>query len=101
MKMYYLRVKEQRNNLHEVSKRKSNRIGHTLLRNCLLLQAIEGKVKGWIEVTERRGIRAGKLLNDLNGKERIQSSEGGSSRSHYVESYLWKRLWKCSETTNK
>jgi len=31
-----LRVKEQRNILHEISKRKANWIGHILRRNCLL-----------------------------------------------------------------
>jgi len=31
-----LRVKEQRNILHEISKRKTNWIGHILRRNCLL-----------------------------------------------------------------
>jgi hypothetical protein len=31
------------------------------------------------------------------GKQRILSSEGGSSRSHYVESWLGKRLWTCRE----
>jgi hypothetical protein len=31
-------------------------------------------------------------------KERILSFEGGSSRSHYVESSLWKRLWTCRKT---
>jgi hypothetical protein len=47
-----LRVKEQRNNLHEISKRKANWIGHILRRNCLLQQVIEGKIKGGIKVTE-------------------------------------------------
>jgi hypothetical protein len=37
-------------------------------RNCLLQQVIEGKIKGGIEVTERRGRRSRKLLDDL--KER-------------------------------
>jgi hypothetical protein len=32
------------------------------------------------------------------GKERILTSEGGRSRSYYVESSLWKRLWTCRET---
>jgi hypothetical protein len=41
-----LRVKEQRNTLHEISKRKANWIGHILRRNCLLQQVIEGKIKG-------------------------------------------------------
>jgi len=31
-----LRVSEQRNILHEIIKRKANRIGHILRRNCLL-----------------------------------------------------------------
>jgi hypothetical protein len=54
-----LRVKEQRNILHEiqVSKRKANWIGHILRRNCLLQQVIEGVIKGGIEVTGRRGRR--------------------------------------------
>jgi hypothetical protein len=43
-----LRVKEQKNILHEISKRKANWIGHILLRNCLLRQVIEGKIKGRI-----------------------------------------------------
>jgi hypothetical protein len=41
-----LRVKEQRNILLEISKRKVNWIGHILCRNCLLQQAIEGNIKG-------------------------------------------------------
>jgi len=41
-----LRVKEERNILHETSKRKANWIGHILRRNCLLQRIIEGKIKG-------------------------------------------------------
>ena len=41
-----LRVKEQRNILHEISKRKANWIGQILRRNCLLQRVIEGKIKG-------------------------------------------------------
>ena len=63
-----LRVNEQRNILHEISKRKANWIGHILCRNCLLQRVIEGKIKGGIEVTGRRGRRRRKLLDDL--KER-------------------------------
>jgi hypothetical protein len=40
-----LRVKEQRNVLHDISKRKADWIGHILRRNCLLQQVIEGKIK--------------------------------------------------------
>jgi hypothetical protein len=46
------RVKEQRNILHEILKRKANWIGHILRRNCLLQPVIEGKIKGGIEVKE-------------------------------------------------
>jgi hypothetical protein len=49
-----LRVTEQRNILHEISKRKANWIGHILRINCLLQQIIEGKIKGGIEVRGRR-----------------------------------------------
>ena len=62
-----LRVNEQRNILHEIRKRKANWIGHILRRNCLLQQVIEGKIKGQIEVTRRRGRRK-KLLHDLNDR---------------------------------
>jgi hypothetical protein len=65
MKKYYLRVKEQRNILYEISKRKANWIGHILRRNCLLQQVIEGKIKEGIKVIGRRGRRRRKILNDL------------------------------------
>ena len=60
-----LRVKEQRNILHEIMKRKANWIGHILRRNCLLQRVIEGKIKGGIEVTGRRGRKRRKLLDDF------------------------------------
>jgi hypothetical protein len=63
-----LRVKEQRNILHEISKQKANWIGHIWCRNCLLQQVIEGKIKGGIEATGRRGRKRRKLLDDF--KER-------------------------------
>jgi len=57
-----LRVKEQRNILHEIRKRTANWIGHILRRNCLLQRVIEGKIQGGIEVTGRQGRR--RLLNE-------------------------------------
>ena len=41
-----LRVKEQRNILHEISRRKANWVGHILRRNCLLQRVIERKITG-------------------------------------------------------
>ena len=60
------RVNEQRNILHEIIKREDNWFGHILRRNCLLQWVIEGKIKGGIEVTGRRGRRRRKLLDDFN-----------------------------------
>ena len=61
-----LRVKEQRNILREIRKRKANWIGHSLHRNCLLQEVIEGKIKGGggLEMTGRRGRRRRKPLDD-------------------------------------
>ena len=63
-----LTVKEKRYSLHEISKWKANWIGRILHRNCLLQRVIEGKIRGRIELTGRRGRRRRKLLDDL--KER-------------------------------
>ena len=79
-----LRVKEQRNILHEISKRNANWIGHILHRNRLLQRVIEGKIKGGIEVTGRRGRRRRKLLDDL--KER-------RGYSHLKEETLDRTMW--------
>ena len=54
-----LRVKKQRNILHEIREEKANWNGHILGRNCLLQQVIEGKIEGGIEVTGRRGRNVG------------------------------------------
>ena len=65
------RVKEQRNILHEIHKRKANWISHILRRNCLLQRVTEGIIQGGIEVTGRRGRRRMKLLDDLKEGEDI------------------------------
>jgi hypothetical protein len=62
------RVKEERNIVHTIKRRKANWIGHILRRNCLLKHVTEGKLEGRIEVTGRRGRRRNRLLDDL--KER-------------------------------
>ena len=50
----------------EIRKWKANWIGHILRRNCFLQRVSEEYIKGGIEVTERRGRRRRKLLDDLN-----------------------------------
>jgi len=76
-----LRVNEQRNILNEIRKRKANWIGHILRRNCLLKQAIEGKIKGEMEVARRRK----KLLDDLKDR---------SGYSHLKEEALDCTMWR-------
>ena len=80
-----LRVKEQRNILHEIRKRKANWIGHILRRSCLLQRVTEGKIQGWIEVTGRQGRRRRKLLDDL--KER-------RGCCHLKEEALDRTMWR-------
>jgi hypothetical protein len=63
-------VKEERNIVHTIKRRKANWIGHILRRNCLLKQVIEGEIEGRIEMTGRRGRRYKQLLDDLNEKRR-------------------------------
>jgi hypothetical protein len=55
------RVKEERNILRTIRRRKANWIGHTLHRNCLLKHIFEGKIRG----IRRRGRRRKQLLDDL------------------------------------
>jgi hypothetical protein len=60
------RVKEERNILHTIRRRKANWIGHILHRYCLLKHIIEGKIR-----ETRRGGRKHKLiLDDLNEARR-------------------------------
>jgi hypothetical protein len=80
-----LRVSEQRNILHEIRKWKANWIGHILRRNCLLKEDIEGKIKGRIEVTRRRGRRRKQLLDDLGDRR---------GYSHFKEEALDRIKWR-------
>jgi len=64
-----LRVQEQGNILHEISKQKANWIGHILHRNCLLQWVTDRKMNGVIEVTGRRRRKRRKLLDDLKKGE--------------------------------
>jgi len=80
MKKYYLELTSR-----EISYMKGNWIGHILRRICLLQQVNEGKIKGGIEVTGRRGRRSRKLLHDL--KER-------RGYSHLKEEALDRTMWR-------
>jgi hypothetical protein len=58
------RVKEERNILHAIKRRKANWIGHILRTNRFLKYIIEGKIEGGIEMTEIQGRRRKQLLED-------------------------------------
>ena len=59
------RVKEERNIVHTVKRRKANWIGHILRRNCLLKQVILGKTEEETEVTGRQERRRKQLQDNL------------------------------------
>jgi hypothetical protein len=75
------RVKEQRNIVHTIKRRKANWIGNILHRNCLLKHVIEGKLQGRIEMTGRRK----QLLDDPKEKRRYWK---------FKEEALDRTLWR-------
>jgi hypothetical protein len=87
------RVKEERNILHTIRRRKANWVGHRLRRNCLLKHIIEGKIRG----TRRRGRRCKQLLDDLKEARRYwKLKEEAQDRT------LWRtqsgKDWTCRKT---
>jgi hypothetical protein len=66
------RVKEGRNIVHEIKRRKANWIGHILRRNFLLKDVIEVKIEGRTvtEETGRRGKGSEQLLDDIRERRR-------------------------------
>jgi hypothetical protein len=70
---------------HLCNKRLISILGHILRRNCLLKRVIEGKIKGEMEVTRRRGRRRGKLLDDLKDRR---------GYSHLKEEALDRTMWR-------
>jgi hypothetical protein len=80
-----LRVKEERNILHEISNRTANWIGHILRRNCVRKQVMGGQIKGGIAGTRRRGKRRRKLLDDFTERRRC---------SHLKEESLDRTMWR-------
>jgi hypothetical protein len=65
MKKVLNRVKEGRNLLHTVNRRKANWTGHILCWNCLVKRVIGGKLEGRMAVKGRRERRHKQLLDNL------------------------------------
>ena len=79
------RVKEERNILHAITRRKANWIGYILRRNCLLEQVIERKIEGTIEMTGRRGRRRKQLLDGLK-----EETEYWKLKEDALDRTLWR-----------
>jgi hypothetical protein len=75
------RVKEDRNILHTIKRRKANCIGHILSRNCLLKHVIEGKITG-----TRGGERRRKQLLEDFKEKRIYCN----SKEEALDCTLWR-----------
>jgi DNA anti-recombination protein RmuC len=58
------RVKEEKNILQTIKRRKADWIGHILRRNCRLKHVTERKIERMIEVKGRRGGRKREQLLD-------------------------------------
>jgi hypothetical protein len=79
-----LRVKEQRNILREMSKRKANGLVTFCVETAFYDRLLKER-KGGIEVTGRRGRRRRKLLDDLKERRRY---------SHMKEEILDRTMWR-------
>jgi hypothetical protein len=71
------RVKEERNILHTIKRRKANWIGHVFRRNCLPSHIIKGKIIG----TRRRRRRRKQLLEYLREARRYWKLEEAQDRT--------------------
>ena len=88
------RVKEERSVLHTIKGCKDNWIGLILRSYCLLKHVVEGNIEGRIEVAGRRRRKHKKLRITWRTKEDTENWMR-STRSHSVESSLWKILRTC------
>jgi hypothetical protein len=84
VKNYYM-VKNERNIMHAVKRRKASEIVHFLHRNCLPERKKERKRKEERKGTERRGGRRQQLLYDFKEKRRYR---------HLKQETLDRTVWK-------
>jgi hypothetical protein len=91
-------VKEERNILHTIKRRKANWIGCILCRNCLLKHVTEGKLDRRIQMTRRQGRRCKQVLDDLKEKSRYWKLIKEALECTMWENSVWKRLQTCHKT---
>jgi hypothetical protein len=75
------RVDEERYIIHTTRRRKT-----------------EGKIEGRVEGREDEEEDLSNYWMTIRKRERVLEIEGGNTRSHSVENWLWKRLWTCCQT---
>jgi hypothetical protein len=80
------RVKEERNSLHKIKPRKTNWIGHSWRRNCLLKHVIAGKIEGRTEVRGRLERRRKQLLDDFK-----ETREYWTLKEETLDRSLWRK----------
>jgi hypothetical protein len=77
-------VNEERNILHTIKSRKANWTGHILRKNCIL--------KHWRKEGKRRQVTRRKHLLGYLKEGRGYWKLKQTTRSHFLENSLWKRL---------
>ena len=82
-------VKEEKNILYKIKRRKINWIGHILSRNSLLKQAIEGESEGGIEVTGRQHKQLLDYIKEMEGywKLKMKALDWSLWRTCFGRSY--------------
>jgi hypothetical protein len=83
------RVKEERNIVHTIKRRKANWIGHILRINCLLKHVIEGKLEGRNGKTGRRRKQLLDNLQETRGywKFKEEALDHTLWRTHFGRDY--------------
>jgi hypothetical protein len=79
------RVKEERNTLHTIKRRKPYSVGYILHRNSLLKHVIGGNIQGRKEMTGRQGRRSKQLQDDVEKMIRYLKLK---------EEVLYRALWR-------
>jgi hypothetical protein len=76
-------MKEERNILQTMKRRKGDCNGHILCRNCLINHVIEGKIDGRLRVRRRGGRRSKQIFDELKG-EKLQCKLKEEALDHTV-----------------
>jgi len=80
-----------------IRRMKANWIGHSWHRKFLQKHVLEGRREERIDVNRRRGRKLKQLLEDLKIERDGTGNRERKYRSHFLESWRRKRLWKCRE----